>query len=345
MGMNNLKKYFLAILIIMFTMLGCSEHDDSIVDVDDLVLKRAYQDINSSVRLCNINNAKIWLSKVSFKPNEDICVNFKNLPGNKKDWIAIYLKDSSNEWKNVLRWGFTNSKTSGKQYFKKLPIGFYEVRLFFNNSYKVEKKILFKVEGEQLPPLLTSDKSSYKINEPINIKYENLFGTQKDWIGIYKEGSSNEWKNVLRWFYTDAEVEGNRSVGGLLDEGFYEARVFFNNSYKSENHTSFEVVKDRIEPIVYAKDIYIEGEKIVVEYSNFSGNHDDWIGIFFEGDKNSWDSALTWHYTQGERSGKMSFNSIPAGEYEIRIFFDDTYRLEKRLHFKVIPNTLSHNIQ
>ncbi len=320
-------------------MIGCGEqHDESLIDVDGLALKRAYGDINSSVKLCNINKAELSLNKTIFKPNEDIYVNFKNLPGNKKDWIAIYLKDSSNEWKNVLRWDFTDAQVNGKKHFKKLPVGFYEARLFFNNSYKVEKKILFKVEGKQLPPLLFSNKSSYKINEPINIRYENLFGTQKDWVGIYKEGSSNDWKNVLRWFYTDAEVEGNRTVGGLLDEGFYEARVFFNNSYKSESKISFEVIKDKIEPIVHAKDLYVEGEKIVVDYSNFSGNHDDWIGIFPHGAKNSWDSALMWHYTEGNRSGKMIFDYLPRGEYELGIFFDDTYKLEKKLSFKVIPN-------
>ncbi len=332
-----MKKCFLVILTSLL-FIGCSNHDESLVDVDKISLQMAYHDLNNSVQLCNINHSEIVLDKLTFKPSEDISIGFKNLPGNKKDWIAIYPKGSSNEWKNVLRWDFTDSKISGKKYFKKLPVGFYEARLFFNNSYEVEKKILFKVEGKPLPPTLSLDKFSYKINEPITVKYKNLFGTQKDWIGIYKEGNSSEWKNVLRWFYTDAEVDGNRSVGGLLDAGSYEARVFFNNSYKVESHVSFEVVKDRIEPTVYAKDIYQEGEKIIVEYSNFSGNYDDWIGLFNKDSKNSWDSALVWHYTQGERDGKMSFNSLPAGEYEIRIFFDDTYRLEKRLKFKVIPN-------
>ncbi len=340
-----MKKYFLVILVSLIFIVGCSEHNEQLHDIDMLALKRAHSELNSSVKLCNINYAEILLDKMSFEPSEDIYINFKNLPGNKKDWIAIYPKGSSNDWKNVLRWDFTDSKIDGKKHFKKLPVGFYEARLFFNNSYKLEKNIIFKVEGESIPPLISTNKSSYKINEPISIKYENLFGTQKDWVGIYKEGSSSEWKNVLRWFYTDGEVDGNRSVGGLLEEGSYEARVFFNNSYESENYISFEVLKERVEPKVKAKDIYIEGEKIVVEYANFSGNHDDWIGLFNKGDKNSWESALVWNYTLGKRDGKMYFNSLSAGDYEIRIFFDDTYKLEKRLHFKVIPRIELPDIQ
>ncbi len=96
----------------------------------------------------------LTIAKTSYGPNEPITVSFSNLPANDDDWIGIYHKDANNDWANVIRWSFTNGTQSvngagvkaGLLVFEGLESGDYEVRLFFNNTYKSEVKASFSVE-------------------------------------------------------------------------------------------------------------------------------------------------------------------------------------------------------
>ncbi len=81
------------------------------------------------------------------------------------------------------------------------------------------------------------------------------------------------------------------------------------------------------------KTTYAVNEKIVVQYTNLPGNWADWISIFKAGTLNN--QYMQWFYTKGAKSGTLSFNGLPPGQYDVRLFFKDSYNLEHKVSFTV----------
>ncbi len=202
--------------------------------------------------------AKVTVDNASIAPNEEIIISFNNTPGNKNDWIGIYPKGSNNDWGNVVAWFFTNNtkdttvagSVNGSITFAPLPKGEYEARLFYNNSFNLESLVRFKVEDKIVGPTLTSNKTLYTAQESISVNFTNLPANKDDWIAIYPKGSSNEWENVITWYFTngtrDTDLAGVAN-GTLTFEplvaGEYEARLFYNNSFNLEKSISFNVAQ------------------------------------------------------------------------------------------------------
>ena len=88
------------------------------------------------------------------------------------------------------------------------------------------------------------------------------------------------------------------------------------------------------------KAVFSPGEKIVVNYSGFPGNASDWINVVPASYKD--DQLAQWLLTNGVRSGTMTFNSLPDGEYEVRGYFNNEYVVRARHRFRVgnILNTI-----
>jgi len=99
---------------------------------------------NWSSHECISAKAVVKTNKDNYSTTEKIEVNVENLSGGYMDWIAIYPQGKHNNWKNVVQWKWINSK---KVSFDPLTNGKYEVRLFFNNSYKVEARYKFTVSN------------------------------------------------------------------------------------------------------------------------------------------------------------------------------------------------------
>jgi len=69
------------------------------------------------------------------------------------------------------------------------------------------------------------------------------------------------------------------------------------------------------------------GGEITVNWSGAPWNATDWIGLYPESapSDRSW---LTWKYTEGAKSGQITFTAPQApGEYNFRFFENDGYRL------------------
>ncbi len=89
---------------------------------------------------------EITSSKSSYFEDENITINFKNMFGNKDDWIGIYSKGSSNNFKNSLRRQDTNGSKNGQFLFEGIKkAGFYEARAFFKDSLNLEASISFEI--------------------------------------------------------------------------------------------------------------------------------------------------------------------------------------------------------
>ena len=122
-----------------------------------------------------LNATSIVLNKETYTNKENVIVNFTNMTAKNKDWIAIYPKNSSNSWANVVAWHWTDDVPNGQMSFDALVAGEYEVRAFYNNSYKVEAKKEFVVEAviiDDIKPVITLIGSS-EVNITIGTEYND----------------------------------------------------------------------------------------------------------------------------------------------------------------------------
>ncbi len=110
-------------------------------------------------------------------------------------------------------------------------------------------------------------KSTYNPNEKISVTIaaDNLSG-RKDWVGVYPKASNNDWANVIIWNWaTNGTVSFDliNKGDGSLAPGEYEARLFYNNSYKDEAKVAFNVA-GKVDFSAYGKYDHknIEGESV-----------------------------------------------------------------------------------
>jgi len=82
---------------------------------------------------------------------------------------------------------------------------------------------------------------------------------------------------------------------------------------------------------------YTTDQPIVVTFSGFPGNQEDWISLspitLPDDQYSSW-----WTYTSGQTSGSFTFDPLPAGRYEVRAYFnwpDGGYEVHRRYSFLV----------
>lgn len=81
---------------------------------------------------------------------------------------------------------------------------------------------------------------------------------------------------------------------------------------------------------------YPPNQGIEVEFSGFPGNQSDWITIV---PANAADNTYQeWFYTSGKSSGTHTFKGFPAGDYEVRGYFNWSaggYNVQARSRFSV----------
>lgn len=83
-----------------------------------------------------------------------------------------------------------------------------------------------------------------------------------------------------------------------------------------------------------SKSAYDAFEHITVSYWGLPGNELDWVGLYHVGA--SHDDYLGYFYTFGQKNGTIDFGVLGPGNYEARLFFNDTYNLEFASSFTVI---------
>jgi len=298
----------------------------------------------------NILLAATLTPKNSYPVNQNITIDFKNFTNHHKDWIAIYPAGSSNAWGNVKQWRWTDNKTNGTLNFNALPAGNYEVRGFYNNSYHSEATAPFKVTAQGGGNPTLTPKNSYPVNQNITIDFKNFTNHHKDWIAIYPAGSSNAWGNVKQWHWTDNKTNGTLNFNAL-PAGNYEVRGFYNNSFHSETTAPFRVNNQEDNtPRFTAKKEFKFNETIKINFSNFTNHHKDWIAIYSAGSSNAWGNVKQWHWTDNKTNGTLNFNALPAGNYEVRGFYNNSFTPKTSYSFKVtghadnIPLTKVHNL-
>lgn len=289
--------------------------------------------------LGTLQAATIATDKSVYGSNENVVANFTEMLGDSQDWIGIYPAGSSNDWGNVIQWEWSGGDAAGSVNFNSLPIGNYEARAFYQNSFNLEAGYAFSVEdnGNGNAVVVIPDQESYTPNEVIEVLFENMSGNSQDWIGIYPAGSSNDWGNVVQWNWAGGVVNGSINFSAL-PIGAYEARAFFNNSFNLEAKKSF-VVEEKVNNdgviLTTNKTTYLPNELIDVNFDNMLGDPEDWIGIYPAGASYEFSNVIEWRWTGGTVQGELSLNGLPAGSYDVRAFFDNSLTKEATVTISV----------
>jgi len=284
-----------------------------------------------------IQAATITTQQNNYNAGQAIVVTVSAMNGANNDWIGIYPAGSNNDWGNVVSWKYTLGVVNGNITLNGVSAGNYEARAFFNNSFNLEASTSFSVGAASTS--ITTQQTTYNPNETITVTLSNSNGANNDWVGIYPAGASNDWGNVLSWKFTNGITNGNLSLNGV-PSGNYEARVFFNNSFHLEASTDFSVLAVVNTTIETSKASYTANESITVALSNMSGASNDWVGIYPVGSSNAWGNVVSWKYTAGIVNGNLTLNGIPAGNYEARAFFRNSYNVEATDTFSVVADNL-----
>ena len=277
---------------------------------------------------------KSW--KLNYPVGNSAWIKVENRPNNNQDWVGVYPAGSNNEWKNVVKWSWakdtSKSKDPGDWYeFEGLANGEYEARFFLNNTFVVEDTIAFSVGTLAMKTSKTNYAEKEKVS--VTIKGGTLSG-DRDWIGIYPKGASSAWGDVIAWNWAKRGTTTLSRVNRPMPEGEYEVRLFFHNATsndKIEAKHSF-TVSDRVN-ISTSKNTYNPNENIVVEINNQAEDNQNWVAIYPKNASNAWKNQITWNWTKGKKS--VTLNHVPSGQYEARLFYNNSFELEAKSGFSV----------
>jgi len=93
-----------------------------------------------------------------------------------------------------------------------------------------------------------------------------------------------------------------------------------------------------INPMNTTKSIYKPNDIVTIGINGTLSGDRDWVGIYKVGDNNDWANVIAWNWVgQGTTALTRDKKPMPAGEYEIRLFFHNSYTVEARYGFTVVP--------
>ena len=289
-----------------------------------------------------LNAVYIKLENENFTVKEDIRFLYSGMSGNKLDWLAIYPVNSSNDWENVISWKYTNGRNWENLQLPKIKaVGEYEVRAFFNNRFKLEGKskpfkVIESITGEL--KIKIAHNHLITCSSIPAITFEHMGGNTNDWMALYPVGSTNDWSNVKVWRWLRNMENGTVRfpLNSKLTTGEYEVRAFFNNSFILEGTSNPLFITNCNNPIkiITSKREYFKDETVDINFSGLSTQPNNWIGIYKKGTKTLAENNIAWQWAK-ENNGQLKFSNLPIGEYDARVFLNNSYHIENLVSFNV----------
>jgi len=85
------------------------------------------------------------------------------------------------------------------------------------------------------------------------------------------------------------------------------------------------------------KDTYKPSDIVNVEIDTTLSGDEDWVGIYPKNANNSWVNVIAWNWVaNGVTALSTIKKDMPAGEYEVRLFFHNSYQDEAKYSFTVV---------
>ena len=83
------------------------------------------------------------------------------------------------------------------------------------------------------------------------------------------------------------------------------------------------------------KPTYTVGQTLSFTFTELSKDK-DWIGIYAAGANNDWGNVLAWKWTGDRVDGSTEFTTLPAGNYEARVFLHNSFQTAATAPFNII---------
>lgn len=122
-----------------------------------------------------------------------------------------------------------------------------------------------------------------------------------------------------------------------ITENAVDALTFSDGSQTDTPNTSPLTPAAPSAALSMTKTEFSPGEAISVNFSDLPGNKLDWVGIYASNTSDA--EYLDWQYTDGAKTGTIVFEpSLDLGQYEARLFLDDSYNKIATAAFSVTLN-------
>jgi len=165
-----------------------------------------------------------------YRPNDIVDVKVDAALSGDQDWVGVYHKNASSAWANVVAWNWVphNGTFALSDIKKTMPVGEYEVRLFFHNKYEKKASYPFSVAVSNFQ----TTKATYAPNETVSVTVNVPLSGNKDWVGIFPKNADNSWGNVVAWNWVEKKGTVNLTIDKKpMPAGEYEVRLFWHNAY------------------------------------------------------------------------------------------------------------------
>ncbi len=242
-----------------------------------------------------------------------------------ESWIGIYKENVyKNDWEYVKAWSWVDSDNVQIN-LENLERGDYVAKLFYNNSYKEEKRVKFSHNGVGQADFIEVKK--FNGYSRIDLSSSFQAGKNRAWVGLYKKGASNAVENqVARSWANKTKTYLNFSN---LDVDIYELRLFYDNSEEPVATTELNVDGKQI----FRTDKISFGQHRVYDmYQDMTYfapmNDNDWVGLFKKGAEREWENLISWGrpYLDHGHTNRVVFKTPgKVGKYELVYFINDTY--------------------
>ena len=264
-------------------------------------------------------------------PEQKIVVTFSGFPKGNDGWIIVVAKGA--DAFSHITYAYTYGKEQGTVEFDaaawSMRPGEYEIRGCCSAGYDVCARYFFRIGNDEKVSIST--KKIIEVDEKILVDFSGFEGNQKDWISIADENSPDD--KYLSYVYTEGKQRGQVTFDPRKP-GVYEVRGYFNNDYKVRARFKFRVGNEDTHAKVWPqKNEFKVDDPIMIDFSGFPGNENDWIGIAKAGTNTN--EYIEYKYTDKKYNGSLTFKSLPLGKYEVRGYFNGSYVVEAKDTFWV----------
>ncbi|PSG91574.1 fibronectin type III domain-containing protein [Aurantibacter aestuarii] len=268
---------------------------------------------------------------------DPVNITYANSPFNTNDWIAIYKVGFEPGVGTNTTWQYTDA-INGTRTFNNLPKGYYYATYHILDGYKeIGERVYFQV-GDQITNISTN-KTTYDLDEEIQVTFNDGPGLEKDWLGIFNDGDTPGTDQLFTYKYFDGLANGTTTISetsGTSGEpnqvpdtvGDYFIVMFTDDSYDEvSNRVYFNVVDNTLSTFTFDEK---EGKNIklfpnpIEDFAKIEANHNiSKLELFNLNGKKLFDFKNV-----NKREFKLEKGHLASGTYLLKIHADKIYEMK-----------------
>jgi hypothetical protein len=284
--------------------------------------------------------------KKAFELTDSVKVIYANGPGQATDWIGLFKAGTVPSAGTTVQRKYTTGN-NGSLIFKNIATtGQYYVAFFSNDTYTELTPRVPIFFGSI--PLVTTNKTDYLVGDVVTVNYTHGPSLAKDWVGVYKVGTSLSGIDPNNWDY-DSNIHGTLQVSNL-SKGYYFASYFLEDGFMEPGARAYftisEKAVDTISNLLLNKPVYKLGEAINASWTDAPGLAKDALIIYTSGSTPGTSTPVSTTYTGSAANGTsiIKNGSLPQapGNYFISLYTNDVFKeISNRVNFTVIDSVIT----